>query len=233
MRLALAIALAVAAFAMLAVAALAGQAPPPVLEPQGSSVGSGLGGPPPIAGAVRKAASRANCRVRAFASEGNAHSSGTVRHAQSPATSGTHATRWADWGLYDRPIPMRYLVHNLERGGVVVLHGTKLSAAGQAGVVELLSREPGYGILAPRRTTSLKPAEPGIGVSAFPERGLVVFSWQRRMVCATTRGNVIAALTTYLRTYRGTGPEQVPAINASSRRPRDLPAPASRTPEPR
>ena len=37
-----------------------------------------------------------------------------------PPTSGPHLPNIAPWGIYDKPIPKEYQVHNLEDGGVVI-----------------------------------------------------------------------------------------------------------------
>lgn len=39
-----------------------------------------------------------------------------------PPSSGSHYPIWARWGAYDQTIPRGYWVHNLEHGGVVLLH---------------------------------------------------------------------------------------------------------------
>ena len=67
-------------------------------EPQGSSVGNGDGPAPSIAPAVRATARRAGCRLRTFASDGFQHGL-SFSYKQIPPTSGTHASRWAEWGL--------------------------------------------------------------------------------------------------------------------------------------
>jgi hypothetical protein len=40
-----------------------------------------------------------------------------------PPTSGQHwADTWAEWRMYDTPIPPEVFVHNLEHGGIVLLY---------------------------------------------------------------------------------------------------------------
>jgi len=40
-----------------------------------------------------------------------------------PPTSGQHwGGTWAEWQMYDRPIPPEVFVHNLEHGGIVLLY---------------------------------------------------------------------------------------------------------------
>jgi hypothetical protein len=55
---------------------------------------------------------------------GNTHIQATgdahVPYNSDPPTSGPHMPGIAPWGMYDRPIPKEYQVHNLEDGGVLV-----------------------------------------------------------------------------------------------------------------
>jgi len=40
-----------------------------------------------------------------------------------PPTSGQHwGDTWADWTIYDQPVPPEAFVHNLEHGGIVLLY---------------------------------------------------------------------------------------------------------------
>ena len=193
--------------------------------PQGSSVGEGQGKAPAIAASVKKSAKSGSCTVRAFASEGAQH--GAARpfsFKQTPPTSGTHATRWADWGVYDEVVPHQFQVHNLEHGGVVVHIGASFPQKAVKGLGEFFAREPGYLVVVPRATTKLVPAESG--AKRFPEGGIVATSWQRRIVCRRATPKAMSAVYAYVRRYRGTGPEQVPAGNSSALRPNDLPEPS-------
>ena len=46
-----------------------------------------------------------------------------VYKAPYPPTSGEHwGNTWADWQMYDDPIPPEVFVHNLEHGGIVLLY---------------------------------------------------------------------------------------------------------------
>jgi Protein of unknown function (DUF3105) len=46
-----------------------------------------------------------------------------VYKAPYPPTSGQHwGNIWADWEMYDHPIPPEVFVHNLEHGGIVLLY---------------------------------------------------------------------------------------------------------------
>jgi len=67
-----------------------------------------------------------------------------------PPTSGTHIEIWAPFGLYDKPVPDGYVVHNLEHGGVAVWLGTKVDDATKDAVAGLLDNEEKW-IVAPRK----------------------------------------------------------------------------------
>lgn len=45
-----------------------------------------------------------------------------LEHATNPPSSGNHYPAWADFGVYDFPLPRGYWVHNLEHGAVVVTY---------------------------------------------------------------------------------------------------------------
>jgi len=42
--------------------------------------------------------------------------------ASMPPTSGTHYSLWADFGVYDAPVPWGFLVHAMEHGAVVIAY---------------------------------------------------------------------------------------------------------------
>lgn len=223
MRLPLALLLALISAALL-VSVAAAQSEEDSRLPQGSSVGDGLGKAPAIAAAVKRTAKSGSCSVRAFASGGVQHGAGPFSFKQTPATSGTHASRWADWGVYEEVVPQQFQVHNLEHGGVVVHIGASFPQKAVKGLGEFFAREPGYLLVVPRATTKLVPAESG--AKRFPEGGIVATSWQRRIVCRRATPKAMSAVYAYVRRYRGTGPEQVPAGNSSAVRPNDLPEPS-------
>jgi hypothetical protein len=139
--------------------------------------------------------------------------------------SGTHAQRWADWGLYAQAVPHQYQVHNLEHGGVVIHFAGGLSESGAKGIGEFMAAEPGYIVATPRVSRRLVPREPRLRLRAFPGRGFVATSWQRRLVCRTGSRRALRALRAYARRYRGAGPEQIASFNSTQPRPDDLPEP--------
>jgi hypothetical protein len=179
-----------------------------------SSVGGGMGARPPIAAAVRNAAARAGCRVRADVSRGRGHLlNPDYSTVPRPPTNGSHRPIWANWGFYLAPLPYGYEVHNLEHGAVVIHLGTRIIRPQGLKVVRMWATSPPYLLIEPGR-----PAD-------VPVRGVTVTSWQRAMICKTWNARTFAAIVTYRDTYRGTGPETVPSLNSGATAP-DLPVPA-------
>ena len=68
----------------------------------------------------------ASAQGRQMPNEGQAHIPNDrvgVYKAPYPPTSGQHwGNTWAEWEMYDDPIPPEVFVHNLEHGGIVLLH---------------------------------------------------------------------------------------------------------------
>jgi len=46
-----------------------------------------------------------------------------VTFATAPPCTGTHYSAWADFGVYDAPVPWGFLVHSMEHGAVVMAYG--------------------------------------------------------------------------------------------------------------
>jgi len=71
----------------------------------------------------------------------------TVDYPQSPPVGGDHTPYWLECGVYDEPVPVESLVHDLEHGTVVLTYRSgDVDAAG----IELLARQlPANGIVAP------------------------------------------------------------------------------------
>lgn len=63
---------------------------------------------------------------RQMPDEGQVHIPGDragVYTSPYPPTSGQHrGSTWADWEIYDDPMPPEVFVHNLEHGGIVLLY---------------------------------------------------------------------------------------------------------------
>ena len=173
--------------------------------------------PPPIAAGVQAAAQAAGCTVKSWPSEANPqnHIQGEAATSVSvPPLSGAHNPRWADWGVYNRPVPFKYQLHNLEHGGVFVHYGRDVPVADVNAIREWWARSPAYILVAPDTAAQ------------FPATAVVAGSQQRWLVCKPFRAAQIAAIDAFAQEYRGRGPEQIQAVNASESRPSDLPAPA-------
>ena len=181
--------------------------------------------PPKIAPAVKRAAAAAGCTTRGFPmepvkvqSDGTFHTLGTPTYKVSlPPTSGLHYPVWANWGIYDTPVPFRYQVHDLEHGGIIVHLGTKVPKAGRQAIDTLWAQSPPYMLITPETFKQYTPS------------AITVTSWQRWMVCKTWTPKVIAAIRAYRNAYRGTGPEQVGAVDADTSGvdlPSDFPTPS-------
>ena len=50
------------------------------------------------------------------------HVAGTIVYEDRPPAGGPHNPCWAEWGVHDEPVRAENWVHNLEHGGVVLLH---------------------------------------------------------------------------------------------------------------
>lgn len=174
--------------------------------PRPSTVGDGTStSVPPIAAAVSRAAAAAGCTVRGFPSEGRGHTEDPPAYKVSnPPTSGPHNPVWANWGVYDTPVPVQYLVHNLEHGGVEIYLGRSVPAATRDAVLALWRSSPPFMMVVPGAT------------QGFPPGAVVATSWQRWLVCRAPGPKTIAALTAFRDAYRGTGPEGAAALNAPS-----------------
>ena len=51
-----------------------------------------------------------------------------VSYATNPPTSGTHYDRWADFRVYDEPVPWGFLVHSLEHSAVILAYNCERAA---------------------------------------------------------------------------------------------------------
>jgi hypothetical protein len=179
--------------------------------PRDSSVG--YGGPaPPIAARLRNAARAAGCTVRGFPfepveiqSDGSYHTEGNPEYKVSlPPTSGLHNPVWADWGVYDTPVPFKFQVHNLEHGGVIIHLGSQLPAGARNAVIDLWRESPPFLLVTPETFPQ------------FPAKAVVVTSWQRWMVCNPYTPKALQAIRVYRDVYRGTGPEGAGALNSGA-----------------
>jgi hypothetical protein len=130
--------------------------------------------PPPIAAAVKAAAETAKCTVASFASEKEPQNHITGESAATlsiPPLSGAHNGYWADWGVYNKPIPYKFQLHDLEHGGVIIHYGTEVPVEGVNALRALWAKSPAFLIVVPDSNPK------------FPKDAVVVGSQQRWLVC--------------------------------------------------
>lgn len=172
--------------------------------------------PPPLAAGVVAAAQAAGCTAASFTSEANPqdHIDGESATTQSiPPLSGAHNERWADWGVYDRPVPYKHQIHNLEHGGVIIHYGTEVPVEAVNSLRNLWAASPAFVMVVPDSNPT------------FPKNAVVAGSWQRWVVCKPYSAAKVAAIEAFVKEYRGRGPEPAAALNAGGDRPDGLPAP--------
>lgn len=85
----------------------------------GGQAGASDGGVPNLGGAPACGAVTAQ---HALAPGVHVDACSPIQHATNPPSSGNHYPTWADFGVYDFPLPRGYWVHNLEHGAVVVTY---------------------------------------------------------------------------------------------------------------
>lgn len=179
--------------------------------------GIGYNAPPPaISSAVLTAASDAGCVAQGWASEANPskHVAGdAASQITVPPLSGAHNARWADWGVYDRPVPFKYQIHNLEHGGVFIHYGRDVSVESVNALRQMWVGDPAYLLVAPDTA------------AAFPRGGVVAGSWQRWISCPDFSPAKLPAVAAFVAAYRGRGPESVLPGNPGGELPADLPTP--------
>ena len=185
-------------------------------QPRGASVNYN-DPPPPISANVEAAAKTAGCTVKSWPSEGNPSSHVATESAtdiSNPPLSGAHNERWADWGVYNKPVPFKHQLHNLEHGGVFVHYGKDVPVAEVNAIREWWAKSPAFILVAPNTAPT------------FPTNAVVVGSQQRWLVCKPFAAAQISAVDAFVKEYRGRGPEQILAVNAGGDLPEGLPKPA-------
>ena len=194
--------------------------PEPALDPanrapRGASVNYN-DPPPPLSAAVKAAADAVKCSVASFPSEAEPqnHIPGDSVAVQSlPPLSGGHNEYWADWGVYNKPIPYKHQLHNLEHGGVVIHYGTEVPVDGVNALRTLWAKSPAFLIVVPDSNAK------------YPKDAVVVGSQQRWLVCKPFVPSQVSAVEAFIDEYRGRGPEPAGATNAGGDRPDGLPGP--------
>jgi hypothetical protein len=64
-----------------------------------------------------------DCRDETLEVSDGLHVSETLDYPDPPPTGGPHHPCWADWGVHASEVADERWVHNLEHGGVVIVHG--------------------------------------------------------------------------------------------------------------
>ncbi len=128
-----------------------------------------------------------------------------VQYDSNPPACGDHYPIWAEWGVYNSPIPPEFFVHNEEHGGVVLLYNCP---SGCPGVVSALTA-----------VLEAQPADPicaGSGVNArmllTPDPSLDVpvaaaawgWTWKEPDLCVDT-----ASLQAFIDAHYGQGREPI------------------------
>ena len=62
-----------------------------------------------------------------------------VVYPTNPPSGGPHWPVWARWGVHSTAVPVEYLVHNQEHGGVILFYNLARCTDGCAGLVEALT----------------------------------------------------------------------------------------------
>jgi len=103
---------------------------------------------------ARTALETAGCTLNASPALRGVHSISTPAGSSDqwktdPPTSGPHFEVPAVWGSYDDPVNQAQLVHNLEHGGIAVLHGSDVSAEMVSQLKGFVQEHPRGTVLAP------------------------------------------------------------------------------------
>ncbi len=87
-----------------------------------------------------------------------------------PPTSGKHNEKWASWGRYDTKVEDRYVIHNLEHGGVALWLGDGLDTQLTSRIDETLLKPKRKWIVVPRpELTGLAAASWGTLLRCTPD----------------------------------------------------------------
>jgi hypothetical protein len=120
------------------------------------------------------------------------------RYNTDPPTSGIHysifGTAPAPVGVYDKPLPDEYTVHNLEHGHVVVQYRA-LTKAELTLVRAAAKVDPQRVVVAPRPTMKWK---------------LALTAWTKIQVCDRIPPNAAQMIATFIRTRELHAPESIP-----------------------
>jgi hypothetical protein len=71
----------------------------------------------------------------------HAHVPGPVTYSITPPVGGDHNGTWLNCGIYDKPVPSEYAVHNLEHGAVWITYRPSLPSAQVADLRSFVERQ--------------------------------------------------------------------------------------------
>jgi hypothetical protein len=118
----------------------------------------------------------------------------------SPPSSGPHRARWARWGTYSYLSPARWL-HNLEHGGVAILHDPCLAESDVAALRAWANARPGDDTGRFRWVLTPYPGLP---------TPVAVVAWEEVLSLSCWRLSDEAAVSDFLQAHYRTAPEDVP-----------------------
>jgi Protein of unknown function (DUF3105) len=72
---------------------------------------------------------------------GHTHVPGPVTYSVVPPVGGDHNATWLNCGIYDKPVPSEYAVHNLEHGAVWITYQPSLPKSEVAGLRAFVERQ--------------------------------------------------------------------------------------------
>jgi len=72
---------------------------------------------------------------------GHTHVPGPVTYSVAPPVGGNHNPTWMNCGIYDKPVPSEYAVHDLEHGAVWITYRPSLPQAQVAALTAFVERQ--------------------------------------------------------------------------------------------
>ena len=92
-----------------------------------------------------------SCSLETVEFDTAVHTEEPIEWGTSVPVGGPHDPCWADWAIYDTPLPPRHWVHNLEHGGIVYLYDCPEGCPDELSILEGLhaANEAGTVIVTP------------------------------------------------------------------------------------
>jgi hypothetical protein len=92
-----------------------------------------------------------------------------ITYPSNPPAGGDHWPAWAVWGVHDTAVPVEYLVHNEEHGGIILFYNLALCAGGCPDLVAQLTAVINSQSQDPL-CTQQAPADPDAGIVGVTTR---------------------------------------------------------------